>query len=204
MGTVNCWCGTTWPFRVSIRKLASRRWRYPFPEGDPIRPVVTIINPLVFDNHVMISDFYHGSLVLTMNATGDDAEPLWISPEDTGNHTESLNTLMATPIFQDGHIYGISGAGELRCLKADTGDIVWRDLKPTGDEPEFFATTFIVPNGDRYFLVTDQGELIIAKLSPAGYEEISRAKILEPSGFARGRNVVWSHPAFAYQRMYAE
>ena len=34
-----------------------------------------------------------------------------------------------------------------------------------------------------------------AKISPSGFEEVSRARILEPTSVARGRDVVWSHPA---------
>ncbi len=45
-------------------------------------------------------------------------------------------------------------------------------------------------------------ELIIAKLTPKGYEEIDRAKVIEPSNFAFGREVVWSMPAFANKRAY--
>ena len=66
-----------------------------------------------------------------------------------------------------------------------------------------FATTFIVPNGDQDLLYNDQGELILAKLSTQGYEERGRAKLLATTSHARGRDVVWSHPAFANRRMYA-
>ena len=45
--------------------------------------------------------------------------------------------------------------------------------------------------------------LIIACLSPAGYEEISRTHLLEPTNRDAGRLVVWSHPAFANRSMYA-
>lgn len=38
--------------------------------------------------------------------------------------------------------------------------------------------------------------------SPKGYEEISRTHLLEPTGEAAGRSVVWSHPAFANRRVY--
>jgi len=62
---------------------------------------------------------------------------------------------------------------------------------------------FIVKNGSRFFLFNEKGDLIIAKLSPRGYEEISRAHLLEPTNTAAGRDVVWSHPAFANRRMYA-
>ena len=46
-------------------------------------------------------------------------------------------------------------------------------------------------------------DLIIARLTPKGYEEISRAHLLEPTNTAAGRDVLWSHPAFANRRMYA-
>ena len=42
-----------------------------------------------------------------------------------------------------------------------------------------------------------------AACSPAEYKEIDRAKILDPAGFARGRDVVWSHPAFAQRSVFA-
>ena len=34
---------------------------------------------------------------------------------------------------------------------------------------------------DRYVLINERGELVIARFRPQGYEEISRAKILEPT-----------------------
>jgi len=36
-------------------------------------------------------------------------------------------------------------------------------------------------------------------MSPKGYEEIDRANVIKPSQSARGREVVWSHPAFAHK-----
>ena len=58
-------------------------------------------------------------------------------------------------------------------------------------------------NGTRFFLSNEKGDLIIARLSPKGYEEISRAHLLEPTNTAAGRDVVWSHPAFANRRIFA-
>ncbi len=55
---------------------------------------------------------------------------------------------------------------------------------------------------DRFFLWNEQGDLILARLTPAGYEETSRAHLLEPTGDARGRLVVWSPPAFANRCMF--
>ena len=46
---------------------------------------------------------------------------------------------------------------------------------------------------------------MIAKLSPAGYEEISRSKLLDPTRvqLAQRGGVCWSHPAFAYRHVFA-
>jgi hypothetical protein len=45
--------------------------------------------------------------------------------------------------------------------------------------------------------------LIIARLNPKGYEEVSRTHFLEPTNGMAGRLVVWSHPAYAHRSIYA-
>ena len=69
---------------------------------------------------------------------------------------------------------------------------------------------FLVPNGDpeagglnRVFLSNEQGDLILAKLSPEGYEEHSRAKLIEPTREVNRRMTIWSHPAFAMKSVFA-
>ena len=47
-------------------------------------------------------------------------------------------------------------------------------------------------NGERFFFFAETGHLVIGKLSPNGFEEIDRAKVLEPTQLAFGRDVVWS------------
>ncbi|HBL44877.1 MAG TPA: pyrrolo-quinoline quinone, partial [Planctomycetaceae bacterium] len=62
---------------------------------------------------------------------------------------------------------------------------------------------FIIPHEDRYFLHNEQGDLIIANLTPAGYEELSRAKLIEPTRPVQRRMTIWSHPAFAMKSVFA-
>lgn len=57
--------------------------------------------------------------------------------------------------------------------------------------------------GHRSFLFSERGDLIIAKLTPEKYEEVSRARLIEPDNRDPGRHVVWSHPAFANKSIYA-
>ena len=40
-------------------------------------------------------------------------------------------------------------------------------------------------------------------MTPKGYKEIDRARLLEPTHGARGRTVVWSHPAFARRCVFS-
>ena len=89
-------------------------------------------------------------------------------------------------------------------MKLESGERVWETMEATlGKKRGRSGTAFLVKNGDRYFLFNEAGYLIIAKLSPKGYDEIDRAKLLEPTGLAFGRDVVWSHPAFAGRCVFA-
>jgi hypothetical protein len=115
---------------------------------------------------------------------------------------DGLHTILGTPIFQADCIYGVCGFGELRCLDARTGDRKWETYAATGGQKAFFANAFMTEQGDRTFLWNDQGEMIIAKLRPEGYEELSRAKLLEPLEKTRGRVVTWCHPAYANRCAY--
>jgi outer membrane protein assembly factor BamB len=114
-----------------------------------------------------------------------------------------MYSVFGTPFFEDGHIYGSTNDGVLVCLKADNGDRVWETMAPNGGKKAPSGDVFIIKNGDRFFLPTEKGDLIIAKLTPKGYEEISRAHLVAPTSMAWGREIVWSHPAFANHCVYA-
>ena len=76
-------------------------------------------------------------------------------------------------------------------------------MQAIGGEKALFGTAFLTQQGDRFVIFNDQGYLILADLSPKGYREIDRAKVLEPTYSARGRTVVWSAPAYADRCAFA-
>jgi len=173
---------------------------------------MSIPMPRLEDNKLFVTGFYCGSMMLKLDSEQPAEQLLWKEKgkNEQPQSTKALHAVMSTPYLKDGYIYGVCSYGQLRCLKADTGERIWESLKATGekDEPvERWANAFIIPNGDRFFISNEKGDLIIAKLSPKGYEEISRAHILEPTGktgpFGGNRSIVWSHPAFANKSMYA-
>lgn len=167
--------------------------------------------PRMDNDQLLVTSFYNGSMMMKLDRDRPKAEILWRGKgrSEQPNDTEGLHAIMSTPFLKDGYIYGVCSYGELRCLKADTGERVWMTLKATGsqDKPvERWANAFLVQHGDRVFLFNEKGDLILAKLTPKGYEEISRAHVLEPTGKLGGRasrTVLWSHPAFANKSIYA-
>jgi outer membrane protein assembly factor BamB len=177
-------------------------WSHPYPVGGkPQRPEVTIAMPRLDGDRLFVTCYYQGSLLLQLA----DAEPklVW-NRRSTSKSTfnAGLHSVMVTPVIKDGYIYGVCGYGELRCLDAATGERQWETYAATGGKKGFFATAFIVQHQDRVFLWNDQGELILANLKPQGFEELSRAKLLEPLENTRGRTILWCHPAFANRCAY--
>ncbi len=171
----------------------------------PIRAGMTIPTPRKSGDLLFLTCFYNGSWMLRLDAAKPAAATVWQSERVSEKNTDGLHCTLSTPFLQDGYIYGVGSYGQLRCLKAETGERIWETFNattPDGKEMRW-ANAFIVKNQDRFFLFDEKGDLIIARLTPKGYEEISRAHIIEPDNTDAGRQVVWSHPAFADRRIFA-
>jgi len=165
---------------------------------------MSIATPRMFGDSLFVTAYPNTSLMLRLDPAKPAATTLWRTLKVNEKDTTHLNAVMCTPFLEDGFIYGVCSYGQLRCLKMATGERVWETFQATtGGEPVRWANAFIVKHGDRFFLFNEKGDLIIARLSPRGYEEISRAHLLEPTGNAAGRAVLWSHPAFANRHAYA-
>jgi outer membrane protein assembly factor BamB len=165
---------------------------------------MTIATPRALGDKLLFTSFYNGSLMMQLDPAKPEAKAIWRTEKTSEKDTTHLNAVMTTPFLERGYIYGVCSYGQLRCLKVDSGQRVWETLQATtSGEPVRWANAFMVKNGDRFFLFNEKGDLIIAKLSPKGYEEVSRAHLLEPTNTAAGRDVLWSHPAFANRHMYA-
>jgi len=164
------------------------------------RSGLSVPTPRKSGDRLFITSFYNGSLMLRVDS--DTPSVVWQSTKVSEKDTDGLHSIMPTPFIVDGYLYGVCSYGQFRCLKADTGDRLWESFEPTTGKSERWGNAFITKNGDRYFLFNEKGDLIIARLTPEKYEEISRAHLLEPSNTDPGRPVVWSHPAFANRCVY--
>jgi outer membrane protein assembly factor BamB len=187
-------------------ETGKERWSHKF----PIKAGLSIPTPRLDGDRLFVTAFYNGPLMLKLKPDGSGAEVLWKgkSNSEAPRRTDGLHSIMPTPFLVDNHIYGVCSYGELRCLEADTGKRLWATHEATGGKEERWANAFLVRHEDRFFLFNEKGDLIIAKLTPRGYDEVSRAHVLDPdNGLAdmarTGRKVIWSHPAFANKAMYA-
>jgi outer membrane protein assembly factor BamB len=194
-----CWTGD----RVVGLDPASGRlhWEYPFPSR---QVVIAIATPVIDGDRLFLTSFYQGSLMLRLLQDRLGVEKLWQRRGASERDTDALHSIISTPIIQGDFVYGVDSYGELRCLDARSGDRVWEDR--TAVPRERWATIHFVKNGERVWMFNDRGELIIARLTPQRFEEISRAFLIRPTlgqlPEQRRGGVAWSHPAFAGRRIY--
>lgn len=172
-------------------------WSVPF----DVRSALSVPTPRQSDDRLLITSFYNGSKMLRVTAT--NATVLWEGKKASERDTDTLHSIMSTPFIEGGYIYGVCSYGQLRCLNAQTGERIWETFEATSQKEARWANAFLIKQGERFFLWNETGDLIMARLSPKGYEEIGRAHLLEPTNMAAGRPVLWSHPAFANRTMYA-
>ena len=118
-------------------------------------------------SRLLVSCFYNGSLMLSLDERTPAARVLWKGKSDSEVETDGLHAVVATPVIDGDYVYGLCSYGQFRCLRAKTGERVWETQVVTGEKARW-ASGQIVRQGNRYFINNDRGDLIIARLSPKG------------------------------------
>jgi outer membrane protein assembly factor BamB len=160
-----------------------------------------IMSPVRYENHLYIGGYNMQTLMVQLNDNEPTADILWRNKNDHG-----LSPVNVQPHVSGDTMYGFDQNGRLYALELPSGRRLWDTTKPVSDRPVYSGTAFIVKQGDagtRYWLFNERGDLIIANLTPEGYQEIDRANtLIAPTNNAFNRDVVWCMPAFANRRMY--
>jgi outer membrane protein assembly factor BamB len=140
-------------------------WSEPF----PVQSALSIPTPRVQGDLLFVTAFYDGSRMWRI--TAGNTSLVWKSAKVSEKDTDGLHSIMSTPFLDGDYIYGVCSYGQLRCLKADTGERLWETLRATtpDEKPARWANAFLIKHRDRFFLSNEKGDLIIAELSPAGY-----------------------------------
>jgi outer membrane protein assembly factor BamB len=160
-------------------------------------PLVTNTNystatPVCQKNALLVSGFM-------MELSGDAALATAMWPKSRVLARRVLSNT-STPLLQGDYVYSAKSGGELVCLDSHSGEQVWVTEKVTELKPG--ASIHLTPNGDAVWLFTDEGNLIRTRLTPQGYEELSRAHLLEPTSIFSGKLMAWVPPAFANRHVF--
>ena len=163
-------------------------WRYTFPYNN----ISFGASPVVGSNFVYCSGAYGSGAAgvqLTGNGAAVSAAQAWRTPGANMNH-------WATPVFHEGHIYGIYGQSliSLRCIVMATGVERWRQsLSGQG------AGVLLVSG---YLLVTaENGDVILVRPQPTAYSEVARFNSV--NGSVSGvPPKCWNVPAVSNGRIY--
>jgi outer membrane protein assembly factor BamB len=158
-----------------------------------------IMSPVHVGDYLYAAGYSDKSLLVKMNADGTDAEEIW-----RDKRKDAISPVNVQPFLDraTGILYGFDQSGDFVALKLPEGKRLWATPQPLGDRPVGSGTAFLVKQAERFWLFTERGELVIARLSPEGFTELDRAKVIEPTNVAFGRDVVWSMPAYANRHAY--
>jgi hypothetical protein len=102
---------------------------------------------------------------------------------------------MSPPLVRDGHAYLLDKHHGLVAFELQTGKVVWTDknqLTPRDRNPQMNLVW--LGESDRAIALNALGELLLVRLNPQGFEELSRTKIVGET---------WAHPALADRFVFA-
>lgn len=153
----------------------------------------SIATPVIEGNHLLIS-----GLMLELSTTAPAAKVLW--PQNLVGMQRILSHT-STPVLQGGHIYAARSSGEFVCLDAATGRELWEIKNIT--KLRNGSSIHLIPCGDTFYLFTDQGDLIHARITPAEYTEYSRTHFIAPTTPFMGPKMAWTPPSIANGHLFA-
>lgn len=133
--------------------------------------IANIPSPLIIgDGKIFLSGGYNsGSMMIQLKESSSkiNVVPLFrLKPDVFGSDQQ-------TPIFYNGHIYGVRPDGQLVCLDIN-GKILWT----SGAENRFGLGPYMIADG-MIFVMNDTGLLTLVEASPDSYKQLAQAQVLK-------------------------
>jgi len=128
-------------------------------------------SPIVVGDHVWLSGWYKLG-AQWLRAKPDGVENVW-------QRDDAISTHYAIVIIREGYAYGFHGhAAErggpnLRCVELATGKVRW-------EQPQVGSGT-IIRAGDNLLILSERGQLQLAKASPTEFKIKCRAQVVTPT-----------------------
>ena len=147
--------------------IASGKALFDEPFRSSIHASVNAASPVIVDNQFFLSSCY------------DIGCGLWeVTAEGTLKNLYKKNDVLdchfVTPVYHQGHLYGFHGrqemGQELRCLRLKDGSLQWKI-------PNLGAGSLIIAD-DKLLILTEKGELLVAKATPTKFEILFRTQVL--------------------------
>lgn len=117
---------------------------------------VTACTVACSDRVVFASGGYPEKVILAIRADGQGdvskTHVLWRTDKDV--------TYVPSPLYHDGHLYVVSDRGTASCLKAESGEEVWRERLSA----DFSSSPVLV--GDLLYAASESGKVIVFKAGP--------------------------------------
>ena len=143
-------------------------WKSPW-KGQPM------VQPAVISDHGLLTNAGEGfgvrRLAVSMGSQGWHAEVKWTSKRLRPN----FNDL----VIHKGHVYGFDGH-ILACLDLDDGKRKWKGGRYGQGQ------LLLLAEQDVLLILSERGDLALAKAMPEGFEELSRVSAIEGK--------TWNHP----------
>ena len=164
---------------------------------------MSIARPMLDGDYMYVCGKGNQSVMLKLNSDKPEATEVW-----RGKPRNSIYGANATPFFMDGILYGADqNMGSLIAADGKDGNRLWSTFDatdPKEDRKLSHGTAFLTRIGDtnRFFIMSEVGDLLISELTPEKYIPHGRFHVLEPTGECFGRSAVWSHPAYANKTVY--
>ncbi len=162
---------------VSFRADGTVHWRYLWKTG-------AIASPLFLaPNRIFASASEDVGAVLLEIGKADGSQGTAAVREVWNSRV--MKNHFSSSVLYEGHIYGFDNAS-LKCIVAETGEQKWV-------RRGYGKGSLIAADGLLYVL-SDQGQLILAEATPAGFEEKGKIKVMEGK--------TWTAPVLSHGRIY--
>jgi outer membrane protein assembly factor BamB len=150
-------------------------WRYPW----KTRFNLNIATPIYSDGRVFISSNYgRGGAVFRLTGKAMP-ETVW--------KKKTMQNHFNTSVLYQGHLYGFS-VDRLRCVDFRTGEVKW-------DKAGLGKGSLTIADG-HLIILGDHGQLVLARLTPTAYTEVSRHQV-----FPR-ETLTWTVPVVSGGRLF--
>ncbi len=163
-------------FAVDTGKLL---WSIPFSTSY----TQNIVTPVVYEGTLIFSGLGKGIMAIKPTRRGDE----WTTPKVWEN--SDLSMYMSSPVVVGDLLFGLSQykSGQFFCLDPRTGNLHWVSDGRQGENAAILSA------GEVLFLLTEGADLIVAKASGKGFEEIQTYSVANSPTYA--------HPVVLGSRM---